>query len=234
MLGIEEKNTLTLSILEEAPAYHRLIFERIKPWLGKRILEVGCGTGNLTRLLLRAGEVIASDINPTYLQIVEKKFHGNSNLKELLHWDAEKDTEKEGFPVDTILCSNVLEHIKNDELVLKKFYRLLPQKGKLILLVPALKILYNSFDKGLGHFRRYDRKELIQKLKGSHFSIYRLNYFNFFGIFGWFINGTLLQRNLLPVKQVRIFNQLVPFIIHMERFIPPPIGQSLIAVGEKV
>ena len=79
--------TSTLSILEQAPAYNQWIFEKMRPWLGQSILEVGCGTGNLTGLLLSTATVIASDISEGYLQIVGDKFQGHPNLKDILVWD---------------------------------------------------------------------------------------------------------------------------------------------------
>ena len=126
--------------------------------------------------------------------------------------------------IDTILCSNVLEHVEDDDAVLSRFYRFLPQGGRLVLLVPALRILYNTLDRELGHFRRYTKRELTQKLKRSHFHICSLKYFNFFGILGWFVNGTLLRRRVLPAGQVRKFNQFVPLMVQMERWVPTLIG----------
>jgi SAM-dependent methyltransferase len=165
---------------------------------------------------------------------VDEKFGSHSNLNGVLLWDIHQDLSR-NFPVsiDTILCSNVLEHVEDDEAVLSRFYRFLPQGGRLVLLVPALRILYNNLDRKLGHFRRYTKRELIQKLKRNHFHICSLKYFNFFGIFGWFVNGTLLRRGLLPAGQVRRFNQFVPLMVQMERWVPTLIGQSLIAIGEK-
>jgi len=123
--------------------------------------------------------------------------------------------------------------VEKDDLVLTHFYRLLPPGGRLILLVPALKVLYNHLDKGLGHYRRYGRKELIQKLTYGGFTIRHLKYFNLFGVLGWFLNGTLLRRPLLPEGQVRVFNKMVPLFMKIEKIIPKWAGQSLIAVGEK-
>jgi len=233
-MDIEKANTLTLSILEEAPAYNQWIFDKVKPWLGKSILEVGCGIGNLTGLLLQAGKVVASDISPYYLQRVNEKFGSHSNPSGVLLWDIQQDLSKNlPMSIDTILCSNVLEHVEDDDAVLSRFFRFLPQEGRLVLLVPALRILYNTLDRELGHFRRYTKRELILKLERNHFHICSLKYFNFFGIFGWFVNGTLLRRSVLPAGQVRMFNQLVPLMVQMERWVPTLIGQSLIAIGEK-
>jgi 2-polyprenyl-3-methyl-5-hydroxy-6-metoxy-1,4-benzoquinol methylase len=234
IMDTENTNTLTLFILEEADAYHRWIFKKIRPFLGKDILEVGCGIGSLTELLLTQGRVIAADVNGGYLQTVENKFRRHPNLKGVLLWDIRQAPPKNlGAPVDTIVCSNVLEHIEDDDDVLKSLYHLLPAGGRLIILVPALKALYNVFDKGLGHIRRYSRSELAQKLTRNGFRICSLKYFNLFGILGWFVNGTLLRRRLLPARQIRIFNKMIPLFIRMEKIIPTLVGQSLIVVGKK-
>jgi SAM-dependent methyltransferase len=233
-MDTEKTNTLTLYLLEEAAAYNKWIFDKISPWLGERILEVGCGIGNLTGLLLGHGKVIAADVNKDYLQTVENKFLNHSNLINTIFWNIRETFPRNPRPaIDTIVCSNVLEHIENDDSVLKNFYQLLPAGGKLIVLVPALKILYNLLDQELGHFRRYNRKELFQKLTLNGFNVRYLKFFNFFGILGWFVNGALLRRRSLSKKQIRIFNKMVPFFIGLEKVIPPLVGQSLIAVGER-
>jgi 2-polyprenyl-3-methyl-5-hydroxy-6-metoxy-1,4-benzoquinol methylase len=233
-MNTEKTNTLTLSVLEEAVSYHRWVFEKIRPHLGKDILEVGCGIGNLTGFLLSQGRVIVADMNQGYLRIVENKFQGHPNLEEVLLWDIRQEHPKNlCVPIDTIICSNVLEHVEDDNSVLKNFYQLLPSGGRLIILAPALKGLYNLLDKELGHFRRYSKEELIQKLIVNGFKIRYLKFFNLFGILGWLVNGTLLRRRFLSVRQVRIFNKMVPLFIRVEKVIPTLVGQSLIAAGEK-
>jgi 2-polyprenyl-3-methyl-5-hydroxy-6-metoxy-1,4-benzoquinol methylase len=233
-MDTELANTFTLSILEEATAYHRWIFEEIRPHLRGNILEVGCGIGNLTAFLLNYGKVTVADINEGYLQTVENKYRGHPNLKGVLLWDIEQKPNRDfNSEIGTILCLNVLEHIKEDEVVLKNLFPLLCKGGRLIVLVPALKGLYNNLDKELGHFRRYSRSELFQKLTQNDFRICSLKYFNLFGILGWFINGTLWRKDLLPARQIRLFNKMVPFFMCMEKIIPNCLGQSLIIVAEK-
>lgn len=230
----EKANVITLSIMEEAVSYQRWIYKRIAPFLGENILEVGCGIGNLTRFLLSHRKVGISDVNEKYLQIAEEKFRGHPNLKEIFLWDIRQKAPENLFtPFDTIVCSNVLEHLEEDETVLRNFYHFLPYGGRLILLVPALKGLYNRLDRELGHIRRYSRKELAQKISNSGLKILSLTYFNFFGILGWFLNGTILRRHLLPEGQVRIFDWMVPIFILMEKVIPIRIGQSLLGVAGK-
>ncbi|MBM4330282.1 MAG: class I SAM-dependent methyltransferase [Deltaproteobacteria bacterium] len=233
-MDFEKANTLTLSMLEEAPAYNRWVFEKFRPYLGEDLLEIGCGLGNLTGFLLGEGRVFVADINASYLRTVSHKFQSHVNLKGVFLWDIQqKLSQNLHFPADTIVCSNVLEHVEDGDAVLRNFYQLLPRGGRLILLLPALKALYNALDRELGHFRRYHKKEVIQKLAGNGFRILHLNYFNMFGIWGWFFNGTILRKRLLSLRQIRIFNQMVPFFAVVEKIIPTFMGQSLIAVGEK-
>jgi hypothetical protein len=65
------------------------------------------------------------------------------------------------------------------------------------------------------------------------FNVRYLKFFNFFGTLGWFVNGSLLRRRSLSKKQIIIFNKMVPFFIGLEKVIPPLVGQSLIAAGER-
>ncbi len=237
-MDTEKTNTLTLFVLEGADAYHRWIFEKLRPYLGKDILEVGCGIGNLTGLLLNQGHVIAADVNRSYLQRVENKYRNHPNLKGILLWNIEESLTKFfdipiDMPIHTIVCSNVLEHIHMDEAAVENFFQLLPKGGRLIVLVPALKMLYNALDRELGHFRRYSRTEMVKKFARSGFRVCSSKYFNLFGIFGWFVNGTLLRRRFLEPRQVKTFNRMVPFFIWMEKVMPTLVGQSLIVVGEK-
>jgi len=232
--GTVKTNTLTLLLLEQTEAYHAWLIDQIRSFLRGNILEVGCGIGNLTGLLLDCGKVWASDIEGNYLKIVKERYGSHPNFVSALIWDIRIPPLRD-FPktFDTVVCSNVLEHIEEDLTVLNHFYQMLSKGGRVVLLVPALKWLYNSLDQDLGHVRRYTKKELATKIKQSGFQLLHLTYFNPFGILGWFINGTLLRRRLLPKHQVRLFNQFVPMFRILETFVPNWIGQSLIAIGEK-
>lgn len=233
-MDIEKTNTLTLLLLEEASSYNRWIFERIRPFLRENILEVGCGIGTLTGLLLHQGKVLATDVKENYLEIVREKYKEHPNLIGTLIWDIRSVPSDELCQAfDAIVCSNVLEHIEDDMTVLRHFHQLLSRKGRLILLVPALTWLYNQLDKDLGHFRRYSKKDLASKIEQSHFRILDLTYFNFFGILGWFFNGSVLRRRMLPKNQVRVFNRLVPLFRYLGEITPNWVGQSLIVIGEK-
>jgi hypothetical protein len=56
---------------------------------------------------------------------------------------------------------------------------------------------------------------------------------NALGILGWYVNGKVLKRSIIPEKQLASYNRIIPFVKKMERIFPPPCGQSLIAIAEK-
>src|SRR4030043_299979 len=116
-------------------AYHQWIFEKIKPYVTGNVLEVGCGIGNLTGFLLNDRKVIASDVNEDYLETIKNKYRHHPNPMGVLLWDIEQTpSQKFNIHIDTILCSNVLEHIKQDNVVINNFSRLLPEGGRVIIL----------------------------------------------------------------------------------------------------
>ena len=69
-----------------------------------------------------------------------------------------------------VICSEVLEHIEQDEGVMKEMSRILKPGGQLFLTVPVRPELYGFDDRFVGHYRRYERKKLIELLSQHQFS----------------------------------------------------------------
>jgi len=122
----------------------------------------------------------------------------------------------------------------DDDLAIENMFEILQHKGRLILFVPALRMLYGTLDMGLDHYRRYSRGELSKQLEGKGFIIEKDVYMNFFGMFGWFLNGKILRRNILPTDQLLLYNRLMPLFRFFEKITGPPIGQSLLFIAKKV
>ncbi len=226
--------TATLNQLAELDRYNNWIYEEIAPALGRSVLEVGSGTGNITQFLCANGrEVMATDIVPSYRHELERMFDGQSNVR-VGKYDLNEKAPEEfvADPFDTVVCLNVLEHIEDDLFALDQIRRVLKPGGKLALLVPAHQFLYGEFDRALGHFRRYERRELASKFEKTGFTVREMKFFSFVAALPWLINGRLLKRDYLPVGQTNLANRLVP-LLKLERFIGPPCGLSLIAIAQK-
>jgi SAM-dependent methyltransferase len=134
---------------------------------------------------------------------------------------------------DTVICLNILEHLKNDLKAVQNMSSLLQPQGRLIILVPALKTLYGSMDISFEHYRRYNKKDLKALIDGQNLKIVKFYYMNFLGLLGWFFNGRILKKKELPENQTKLFDTLVPFLCFTEKVIRPPLGQSLILIAQK-
>jgi glycosyltransferase involved in cell wall biosynthesis len=223
----------TLQKMKRLHRYNHWIFLKFRPFLGRRVLEIGSGIGNITKFLLDRDLIIATDVEPKYLTLLKNTF---GNYKKFMIGYLEiTGAEMEryrSYHVDSVVCFNVLEHIEQDETALRKIFDLLEPGGRLLLLVPSHPWLYGSLDRHLGHRRRYGKKELRNKLEAMGFKVIFLEYFNRIGILGWFLNSKILRRKRLPSFQLRIYNLLVP-LFRLETLFPLPFGTSLLAVAEK-
>ncbi len=223
----------TLQKMKKLHRYNRWIFSKFQPFLGRRILEIGSGTGNITKFLLDRDFILATDVEPKYLTHLRNTFEKYKKFKiEHLDISGAETEHYRSFHIDSVICLNVLEHVEQDEIALRRIFSLLEPGGRLLLLVPSHPSIYGSIDKHLGHHRRYGRRELENKLEAVGFKILLMKYFNRTGTLGWFLNSKVLRRKSLPSFQMRIYNLLVP-LLKLEKFFPLPFGTSLLAVAEK-
>jgi SAM-dependent methyltransferase len=212
------------------------MYRQIAPFLGRSVLEAGCGIGNLTELLLDRDRLVASDHDPFYVEMIGRRFGHLENFRAIrVDLTRTEDWERlalsdESF--DTILCSNVLEHIDRDETVLAHFQRALRPGGHAILLVPQHPWLYTPTDRTLGHVRRYTEAELRGKLEQAGLKVVHMQGFNRLGTIGWYLSGKILGRSDLSPGQMRTYNRVLPLARLVERFTSLP-ALSLIAVGRK-
>ncbi len=135
--------------------------------------------------------------------------------------------------VDSIVCLNVLEHIKDDRKALANMNKKLKKGGRLNLLVPSHMFFYGTLDKNLGHWRRYNKKGLSTKLKKAGFNLVDIRYINPIAGLGWFVNARVLKREAVSSGNIKIFTFLVKPIIFLEKFIRVPFGLSVYAIAEK-
>lgn len=223
----------TLKRMSRVEKYTRWLYLLMKPFLGGRVLEIGAGVGNLTKYLSNSPFLVVSDISDDYLVFLRERFSGQGNIR-FQQFDASGDLgELSQFKFDTVICANVLEHIEDDRRALKNMYEVLEPGGNLLLIVPAHKIAYGTLDAYLGHFRRYEREDIVGKVEGAGFEIVEQKFVNFLGIFGWFVNSRILKRKLLPQTQLGFFRYLFPAVSFIESKINPPFGLSYFIVGEK-
>ena len=211
---------------------HRLVTRE----LGRRVIEIGCGIGNFTRLILDSREaVLALDIEPGCIERLKQRFPDQANLRAIAcDVTAPALSDLQSFRADSCVCLNVLEHIEDDREVLRRIARVLAPGGNIILLVPAFPSLYGPIDQRLGHYRRYTRASISRLAKATGLAVKTSYYLNAIGFFGWWINAHILKREAQSAAQIEIFDRyIVPVASRLEGWVRPPFGQSLFVVLKK-
>jgi len=221
----------TLRGITFANNYNGWIYNLVEPYLGKRVLEIGCGIGNMTEYFIRNREITAIDIERRYIEYMKIDFAGIKVYTCNILQPNILLTNKTEF--DTAVCINVLEHINDDGQALSNMYNLIRKKGKVVLIVPAHHALFGSMDKNVGHCRRYSMKELAEKVESAGFRIRRVSYFNRLGACGWFFNSRIRKKNEISILQLLLFDRFVPLLRKVDNFLSLPMGLSLLLAAEK-
>ena len=222
-----------LQSMRRARGLNRWILQQFRPFIGARVLEAGCGIGNFTELLLDRQRLICVDNDPLYVEMLNWRLGHLENVRTLKFdlADAAAYAQVKDETIDTIVCLNVLEHIKADNDVLRAYYDLLQPGGHAIILVPAHMWLYGPCDAAIGHERRYTQGELQSKMEAAGFEIVQMREFNRLGVPGWWLNKALGHRDINP-RQMRLFEWLLPIAKGVEALKLGP-GLSLIGIGRK-
>lgn len=230
----DEYGSQILGRLARAPRFNAWMAETILPYCGQRVLEIGSGTGNLTRKLMPREAYVASDINPLYIDALRALLVDRPYL-DVTRTDV---TRASTFPrlsngFDTVICMNVIEHVDDDVGALRNIREVLAPNGSAIVLVPQGPEIMGSLDEVLGHKRRYTRESLEQLAARAGFRVRELLTFNRVGRPAWWLNGMVLKRREFGLVQILTLNALTPVFKRVDRVLPFD-ALSLIAVMEPI
>ena len=220
--------------MAEAHNYYDWIVDSFAPALGSTIIEVGAGIGTVSRLLLNRAspdKLLLVEPAANNIPALEQRFHGESRVR--IH-QGYLEGLKASAVADTLVAVNVLEHVERDAEFLRAAYDALTDEGAILLLVPAVPAIYGSLDRAFDHYRRYTRSGLNKSLIAAGFRIEKLHYLNFTGVAAWFVAGRIMRRTTLGRQQVRFYDRwVIPWLRRVESILPPPLGQSLLAIARK-
>jgi SAM-dependent methyltransferase len=225
-----------LSTMTEAVKYHQWIYDVVRPYIGKRVLEVGGGLGTFSDLLQDRERLVIVDNDPVCIRHLADRFCPAANVR-VLEADILDDIHLETLiseRPDSAICINVLEHIWDDRKAVQHIYDVLQPGGYFVLLVPAHPVLYGIIDQNLGHIRRYTKKHAAKRVADAGFSVVRAQYFNSVGVAGWYMISRMRRQETHQTEQVRFYDQyVVPVVSRVERVVSPPFGQSVVVIGRK-
>jgi ubiquinone/menaquinone biosynthesis C-methylase UbiE len=124
----------------------------------ERILEIGCGISPLTK---GADSIVYLDISPVAFLNLKAVHCGRFATA-----DAACLPFREGV-FDTVICSEVLEHLHDDLKAIEESARVLRRGGSLLLTFPHQDFYFSADDRFVGHYRRYRLEVMDAMIKGA-------------------------------------------------------------------
>lgn len=212
------------------------------------VLEVGCGTGVVLAELERlfpSGRVVGMDLFAEGLEFARRRFGGLLIQGDVFTYEFDR-------LFDIIGAFDVIEHLDDDEKILRRLARQLKPGGHLIITVPAHMGLWSYFDEVAHHRRRYTGSELRDKLAAAGLEVRLLTQFMSIVFPLMWIKRRLIGQNIRHLSDVDrsarqsavesdlrvhpIVNAAFSLLLRPEswliaRRIAIPVGTSLLAVA---
>lgn len=204
----------------------------IQIYLKGDVLEVGAGNGNNTRLLYskQHHRWVCLEPDQELAVAIKKSLSGDPYYKNCEVINETTASLGSGQKFDTILYIDVLEHIEDDEEELKRASRHLKPGGNIIILSPALQVLYSKFDKAVGHYRRYTKRKL-KDIIPPDLKLEQLIYLDTVGLIVSIGNRFLLKQNMPSLRQIKIWDRIIiPCSRLVDRLTGYRAGKSILAV----
>lgn len=226
-----------LESASELDHYNQWLVSLFKPYLGTSILEVGAGLGGIAKHLPQYKQLYLSDLRPDYFKFLRKKFKCQTLQLDIENQSPELLLSK----FDSVISSNVFEHIESDQNAFSNSFKLLKPGGYLCLYVPARQEIFGKLDEEMGHFRRYSTQMVAKRARDAGFLVKKVQYKNFLGYFLWWGRGMLLSKimsssgskNKADGLFTKIFDNLFTPILYLEERLNLPFGQSVFLVAQK-
>ncbi len=197
-----------------------------------KILDYGCGAGTLAFYLASKGyQVNGVDISSRAINLA-KESANRMRLKNI-KFTVVKSIDKEKASYDLVICTEVIEHVKNDSILLRKLFEVLKKGGYLYLSTPSYTAplyklgLLSKFDASVGHLRRYNVDKLATKLRNLGFEIENVS------IEEGIIRNSLFTLN--PLKKITRFikGPMVNIVMFIDEVLIKLFGGSNIHIIAK-
>lgn len=199
----------------------------IKKYLKKEIAEVGPGRGGFVDYYKKnAHSLCLVEPDKKLFRFLKKRY---SNKKITIK---NSTIDKIQNKFNTIMYFDVLEHIKNDLKEIMSAKKKLKKKGFLIFSVPAFQIFYNNFDKSVGHYKRYNKKDFRLIAYRSNLKIKKMIYYDSIGLLLVMFSKIFNLSNKNLENNIKIWNFLIPLSRFIDLLTFNKFGKSLLCVFE--
>jgi len=213
------------------------------------VLDIGCGAGNMIHHLSRYGRVQGIEVDARPVAMAQARGY------DVRQGDATKNIPFPDASFDLVTALDVIEHVDEDEAIIREACRVLRPNGILTISTPAFQWLWSYNDVLNGHKHRYTPHELRERVEHAGFRVKRLT-FGFFLVFPMSAPLILLRNRMGQKKELRshhvdkdeyqvemeptspLVNTILRGVGRVEatmlKAIDLPIGSSLMVVAQKV
>ncbi|HMK95134.1 MAG TPA: class I SAM-dependent methyltransferase [Candidatus Limnocylindrales bacterium] len=194
---------------------------------GASVLDVGCGSAQLAKTLLGKGyRVVAIDNDWKAVETAKKKGI-TAFLSDINDWETDET-------FDCAILSDVLEHIEDDTLAMRKIRGMLKPKGCVVVNVPSYRFLFGKHDVALKHKRRYSDDDLKAKLEASEFKVEYFRHWNLLA-FPIAVFTKISRRDYPPeiVSNVTPLSKLLGKILFLDSRANHVFGISILCKARK-
>ena len=221
-------NGFELEHFDSASNFRKYQVSLILKYINGNFVEVGAGKGGLVSYYKKIPKnVTLLEPEKKLFKILKKKFYSrkisikNHTVNELKSY------------YDTIIYYDVLEHIKKDLSEVRTASKKLKKNGYLIFNVPAYQSFFSEFDRSVGHYKRYNKKDFINIEKKTNLKIEKLVYYDSIGFLFLVLNKifSLKQTNLK--NKIFLWDLLIPVSKLIDFLTFNMFGKSLLCVFRK-
>jgi hypothetical protein len=225
-----------LDLFTHATHWKNYCKKHVHKYIHGNVLEVGAGIGSMTRFLF--SEFVSSWTALEPDPLLAERFLSNLTEHERFSHIMLIEGTIQDIPqykqYDTVLYIDVLEHIEHDTDEILRASELLTIAGRLIILAPAHNSFMSSFDKTIGHYRRYSKSSLSNIIPPSLQLIF-LGYLDTFGSIATAANRYALGQNYPSKTQILLWDNL---FVPLSRIVDPILhyrfGKSILGIWEKM
>ncbi len=221
-------NGFELEHFDSASNFREYQVSLISKYINGNFVEVGAGKGGLVPYYKKiVKNITLLEPEKKLFNILKKKFPS----KKIKIKNYTIDKLKNYY--DTIIYYDVLEHIKKDLNEVSIASKKLKKNGYLIISVPAYQAFYSDFDKSVGHFKRYNKKDFITIGKRTNLKIEKLVYYDSVGFLFLVLNKILSLKQTNLKNKIFLWNLLIPISKLIDFLTFKMFGKSLLCVFRK-
>ncbi len=212
--------------------FHGWLAEKLRPFTGDHVLELGAGIGNFTLRFLPRQSYLATDRDSLHVDYLKNTFAHNQRVS-VRELDPENPAHFSDLAqkTDTVLCLSVLEYLQDAGAALKNIYEALQRGGRACILVPRRSRLTPRVS-DLSAGRYFSQDELEDLVKSAGFEIERTETFNRASLPMIYLNARVFKRKRLGKLPLKIFDSTVWFWRRADRFLPWQ-GISILCIARK-